>query len=152
MGLLKCKALPCCWRASAPQKRLFLGPGTREEEVLRLENRTRRWEYGWGRPRILSNVQGCIVTKFSEGKRYLDVLIKVRFLIPACSQQKQEIPMTTLEETLILTWRGRMFQKTLPGVQDVRGMLATGRGMRRRLPPTGASANRTRYHSNSSQR
>ena len=29
-----------------------------------------------------------------------------------------------------------MFQKTLPGVQDVRGMLTTGRGVRRRLPPT----------------
>lgn len=44
--------------------------------------------------------------------------------------------MTALEETLILTRSRRMFQKTLPGVQDVRGMLTTGRGVRRRLPPT----------------
>lgn len=60
--------------------------------------------------------------------------MKVRFLIPACSQQKQVIPMTTLEETRTLTRRGRMFQKTLPGVQDLGGMPITGRGMRRRLP------------------
>ena len=42
--------------------------------------------------------------------------------------------MTTLEETRTLTRRGRMFQKTLPGVQDLGGMPITGRGMRRRLP------------------
>lgn len=79
------------------------------------------------------------------------IVIKVGFLIPACSQQKQVIPMTTLEETQILTWRGRMFQKTLPGVQDLRGTPTTGRGMRRRLPPTAASARGARYHSNRSQ-
>ena len=43
-----------------------------------------------------------------------------------------------------------MFQKTLPGVQDLGGMPTTGRGMRRRLPPR-LPLPGARYHSNGSQ-